>query len=175
MEKAVLGGGCFWCLEAVFPKLKGVIRVVPGYAGGHSLQPDYHQVCSGETGHAEVVQVEYDPQLINYRQLLEVFFFIHDPTTLNRQGNDVGSQYRSIILTLSPEQMQQAGDYINQLKKEKTFSRDLVTEIKPLETFYPAEKYHHQYFLNNFSQPYCQAVVGPKVDKFLKRFEAWLK
>lgn len=174
-EIATLGGGCFWCLEAVFENLRGVERVVSGYAGGHLADPSYQQVCTGTTGHAEVVQVTFDPSVLSYRELLEVFFGTHDPTTLNRQGADVGTQYRSVIFTHSPEQRRVAEQTVAELNASGIWGRPLVTQVVPLESFYPAEAYHQGYFRNNPGQGYCQAVVGPKVAKFRKHFAARLK
>jgi peptide-methionine (S)-S-oxide reductase len=167
-EIATLAGGCFWCLEAVFKELKGVERVVSGYAGGRVANPSYEQVCSGATGHAEVVQVTFDPEAISYRDLLEVFFSIHDPTTLDRQGHDVGTQYRSAIFTHSPEQDRVARATIAELGAMKLWGDPIVTRVEPLKEFYPAEGYHQDYFERNPNQPYCRAVVAPKVAKFRK-------
>ncbi len=169
-EVATLGGGCFWCLEAVFEQVRGVQRVVSGYTGGTTAAPTYHQVCNGTTGHAEVVQVTFDPKEISYREILEIFFGTHDPTTLNRQGADEGTQYRSAIFYGSPEQQQTAESLIAELNAAHIWDRPLVTEVVPLETFYPAEGYHQGYYRNNPNQGYCQAVVAPKVAKFRKRF-----
>jgi peptide-methionine (S)-S-oxide reductase len=169
-ERATLAGGCFWCLEAVFEQLKGVESVVSGYAGGSTPDPNYKQVCSGTTNHAEVVQVSFDPAVISYRDLLEVFFATHDPTTLNRQGADVGTQYRSAIFYDSPEQKRIAEETIAALNAEDLWPRPIVTQIAPLEKFYPAEDYHQGYFRGNPGQPYCAAVVEPKVLKFRKKF-----
>lgn len=168
MKKATLGGGCFWCLEAVYENVKGVKDVVSGYAGGHTENPDYRSVCSGQTGHAEVVQITYDPDQISYKELLEIFWQIHDPTTLNRQGADVGTQYRSIILYHDDEQKREAEASKAQIQKH--FRDPIVTEIVPLEKFWPAEAYHQDYFKNNPYQGYCQAVVAPKVEKFKTHF-----
>lgn len=170
MEQATLGGGCFWCLEAVFHQLKGVQSAISGYAGGETEDPTYKEVCGGRTGHAEVVQVTFDPAVLSYRDLLNVFFSIHDPTTLNRQGADVGTQYRSVIYTHSPEQEATAREVMQELADQKLYPSPLVTELSPLPTFYPAEDYHQRYFENNPFQPYCQAVVAPKVGKFRKQF-----
>ena len=170
VETAVLGGGCFWCLEAVFVRLKGVITVESGYAGGSIENPTYQQVCSGNTGHAEVLKITYNPEVITYMQLLEVFFYVHDPTTLNRQGNDVGTQYRSIILYNSPAQEKTANDLVVELGGQKFFADPIVTEIKPLEIFYRAEDYHQSYYEENPAQPYCQLVILPKVEKFEDKF-----
>ena len=169
-ELATFGGGCFWCLEAVFLRLKGVASVVSGYCGGKTANPSYPDVCEGNTGHAEVVQVKFDPALIAYRDLLEVFFAIHDPTTLNRQGNDVGTQYRSVIFTHSTAQAALAGQAIAALSAAHVDHDPIVTEVLPVPSFYPAEDYHQDYFANNPRQPYCQAVVAPKLAKFLKKF-----
>jgi len=172
---ATLGGGCFWCLEAVYLELKGVERVVSGYAGGHVANPTYEAVCSGATGHAEVVQLTYDPAVISFRQILEVFFTIHDPTTLNRQGADVGTQYRSAIFTHDAEQKQIAEEVIAAIEAEGIWRNPIVTEVAPLERFHPAEAYHQNYFARNPYQPYCQVVVAPKVAKFRKKFIGQLK
>lgn len=174
-EQATLGGGCFWCLEAVYVELNGVERVVSGYAGGTVENPSYEAVCSERTGHAEVTQITYDPQVISFKELLEVFFTIHDPTTPNRQGYDVGSQYRSIILTHNDEQRAVAQEVIARLGAAGLWNAPIVTEVKPLTVFYPAEAYHQDYFANNPQQPYCQAVVAPKVAKARKEFLAKLK
>jgi peptide-methionine (S)-S-oxide reductase len=174
-EQATLAGGCFWCLEAVFEQVRGVEKVVSGYAGGAAENPTYNQVCGGNTGHAEVVQVTFDPSVISYREILEVFFGTHDPTTLDRQGPDVGTQYRSAIYYHSPEQKQVAESLIAELNKEGIWDRLIVTEVAPLTTFYPAEDYHQGYFRANPSQPYCAAVVGPKVAKFRQKFATKLR
>jgi peptide-methionine (S)-S-oxide reductase len=174
-ELATLGGGCFWCLEAVYKDLKGVESVVSGYAGGHAENPTYEQVCGGRTGHAEVVQIAFDPQVINYRDILDVFFTIHDPTTKDRQGADIGPQYRSIILYHSPEQRAAAAAAIAELESKGVWRAPIVTEVVPLETFYPAEEYHHDYFERNPRQRYCQAIIAPKVAKFRKEYLARLK
>jgi peptide-methionine (S)-S-oxide reductase len=174
-ERATFGGGCFWCTEAVFRELRGVERVVSGYSGGLRANPSYEQVCSGATGHAEVVQIEYDPRQISYRDLLEVFFASHDPTTLNRQGNDVGTQYRSVIFYDSAEQKRTAEAVINEFTSAKTFSRPIVTELAPLDAFYPAEAYHQEFFERNPQQPYCQVIVAPKVAKLRKQYAERLK
>ncbi|MBZ0133546.1 MAG: peptide-methionine (S)-S-oxide reductase MsrA [Rhodocyclaceae bacterium] len=172
LELATLGGGCFWCLEAVFDELAGVEDVVSGYTGGHTAKPDYHQVCAGDSGHAEVVQVSFDPARITYREILEVFFAIHDPTTLNRQGNDVGTQYRSAIYFHSPRQQAEAAALLKEFATENTFGAPVVTTLTPAGTFHPAEDYHQQYFRNNERQPYCQFVVAPKLVKFRQLFAA---
>ncbi|HUJ78842.1 MAG TPA: peptide-methionine (S)-S-oxide reductase MsrA [Nitrospiria bacterium] len=165
-ELATLGGGCFWCLEAVFHSLKGVLKVESGYAGGSTPNPTYEQVCSGRTGHAEVVQVTFDPAAISYRELLEVFFAIHDPTTLNRQGPDSGTQYRSVILFHSPEQKEVAEGVIKDIEAARIWDGTIVTQLVPLQIFYRAEASHQNYFRNNPLQPYCLAVIAPKVAKF---------
>ncbi len=172
---ATLGGGCFWCIEAVFDQLDGVTDVVSGYSGGHVAHPSYRQVCDGTTGHAEVVQVTFDPTKISFREILEVFFSVHDPTTLNRQGNDVGPQYRSAIFYHSPEQQRVAMELITELNEAHTWSRPIVTEVTPFERFYPAEDYHQEYFARNGDQPYCQFVVAPKVAKFRKQYSERLR
>lgn len=175
MEVATLGGGCFWCLEAVFKELRGVRSVRSGYSGGVAAHPTYEQVCTGATGHAEVVQVEFDRAQISYRGLLEVFFAIHDPTTLNRQGGDVGPQYRSVIFYHSDDQRTVARDLIAELEAQKVWADPIVTQIEPFQIFYPAEDYHVDYFSRNPDQPYCRLVVGPKVAKFRKQFRDKLK
>jgi peptide-methionine (S)-S-oxide reductase len=169
-EMATLGGGCFWCLEAVFEEMRGVERVESGYAGGALPNPSYEAVCTGATGHAEVVQVTFDPAVVTYREVLEVFFGMHNPTTLNRQGPDVGTQYRSAIYSHSPEQQKVAEQTIADLNAAAIWDRPIVTEVVPLETFYRAEDYHQGYFRNHPGQGYCQAVVAPKVAKFRKKF-----
>jgi peptide-methionine (S)-S-oxide reductase len=165
-EVATLAGGCFWCLEAVYDRLEGVESVESGYMGGHTPKPTYHDVCDGNTGHAEVVQITFNPKVLSFRDLLEVFFVIHDATTLNRQGNDVGTQYRSSIFYHSPEQKAEAGKIIAELMADKAFTSQIVTEVVPAVQFHVAEKYHQEYFENNPNQPYCQFVVAPKVAKF---------
>lgn len=174
-EVATLGGGCFWCLEAVFDQLNGVERVVSGYAGGKVPYPSYEQVCSGTTGHAEVVEITFDPRVITFNDLLNVFFTIHDPTTLNRQGYDVGTQYRSIIFYHTPEQQETAEQAIRELNAAKLWDTPIVTELEGYTTFFTAEEYHQQYFDRNPQQPYCQAVVAPKVAKARTHFMAKLK
>ncbi|GAB4576281.1 MAG: peptide-methionine (S)-S-oxide reductase MsrA [Anaerolineae bacterium] len=174
-EIATLGGGCFWCLEAVYDQLKGVTDVVSGYAGGHVENPTYKAVCTGTTGHAEVVQITFDPAVITYRDLLDVFFTIHDPTTLNRQGADVGPQYRSVIFTHSPEQRTIAEQTIRELEQAQLWPNPIVTEITPLDRFYPAEDYHQEYFARNPYQGYCRVVIAPKVAKFRQKFMERLK
>jgi peptide-methionine (S)-S-oxide reductase len=170
IERATLGGGCFWCLEAVYQDLRGVRQVVSGYAGGHVENPTYEQVCSGATGHAEVVQVGFDRSVVSYRELLEVFFTIHDPTTLNRQGADVGTQYRSVIFFHTPEQERTAREVIDEIEAARVWDSPVVTEVAPLPRFYPAEEYHQNYFRRNPNQPYCRVVVMPKVAKFRQKF-----
>ena len=174
-ELATLGGGCFWCLEAVYKELRGVEGVVSGYAGGWVENPTYRQVCDGTTGHAEVVQITFDPSAVSYLELLEVFFTIHDPTTLNRQGGDVGTQYRSAVFYHTPAQRETAEQAVAAFTAARVWDAPIVTEVVPLETFYPAEDYHQDYFENNASQPYCRAVVAPKVSKFRKQFLERLK
>ncbi|RJP33148.1 MAG: peptide-methionine (S)-S-oxide reductase [Actinobacteria bacterium] len=166
-ETIVLGGGCFWCMEALLNTIVGVLRATPGYAGGVTEEPTYRQVCYGNTGHAEVVEVEYDPEVISLEDLLEVFFATHDPTSLNRQGADVGTQYRSIILYKSPEQKERVEKYIASITG--SYGRPIVTEFKELDRFYPAEEYHHRYYERNPSQPYCRAVISPKLAKLRKK------
>jgi len=174
-ETATLAGGCFWCLEAVYDGLKGVASVESGYMGGKVTNPTYEQVCEGDTGHAEVVQVKFDPAVVSFRELLDVFFVIHDPTTLNRQGNDVGTQYRSAIFYHSPQQKEIAEKAIAALTGAKIWNAPIVTEVTPAAPFYVAEGYHQEYFARNPRQPYCQAVVAPKVAKFRKTFLDKLK
>ncbi|HWP57340.1 MAG TPA: peptide-methionine (S)-S-oxide reductase MsrA [Candidatus Acidoferrales bacterium] len=169
-ETATLAGGCFWCLEAVYDEVKGVESVESGYTGGSVANPTYEEVCTGRTGHAEAVRITFDPEVISYRELLEIFFAIHDPTTLNRQGNDVGTQYRSAIFYHSPEQKKAAEEMIETLAREKVFANPIVTEVVPAETFYAAEDYHQEYFARNPFQPYCVYVVSPKLAKFRKQF-----
>jgi peptide-methionine (S)-S-oxide reductase len=165
MPTLTLAGGCFWCLETIYERLKGVEKVVSGYTGGRRANPTYEQVCSGATGHAEAIQVTYDASVISDREMLEIFFAFHDPTTLNRQGPDVGTQYRSAIFYNSPEQEKLAREVIADLERNATFDRPIVTELKPLDVFYPAEAAHQEYYRRNPTQPYCAAVIGPKVAK----------
>jgi len=172
---AVLGGGCFWCLDAVFRELDGVVAVESGYAGGRNANPSYEAVCGGNTGHAEVVRVTFDPGVLSFRDLLRVFFTIHDPTTRNRQGNDVGTQYRSVVFCETPEQRADVEAVIAELTAEKLWRDPVVTEIADKATFYPAETYHQDYFSRNGNQPYCAFVVAPKVAKFRKAFTSRLK
>src|SRR5437660_2262418 len=174
-EVATLGGGCFWCLEAVFEQLRGVQRVESGYAGGRLPEPSYRAVCTGTTGHAEVVQVTFDPAVISFQEILDVFFATHDPTTLNRQGPDAGTQYRSVIFYHSPEQQRLALERIEELNEAGIWDGPIVTQVVPLRVFYRAEAYHPGYFRSNPGQPYCQGVVSPKVAKFRKQFAAQLK
>lgn len=173
-EQAIFGGGCFWCTEAVFESLRGVTSVMPGYAGGASPNPTYEQVCTGNTGHAEVIKVEFDPEVISYEDLLHVFFAAHDPTTLNRQGNDIGTQYRSIILATSQEQQHQAMEFIKKLNANPN-EKPAVTEVIPLEVFYAAEAYHHHYFVSHPDKAYCQFVINPKLEKVRHRFTQLMK
>lgn len=174
-EKATLAGGCFWCLEAVYDDLEGVVSVESGYAGGSVANPSYEAVCTGRTGHAEVVQVTYDPEVVSYADLLRVFFTIHDPTTLNRQGNDVGTQYRSAIFTHSAEQERTAREVASDITAQGLYPNPIVTEIVPLDQFYIAEPYHQEYFARNPQAGYCQFVVAPKVAKFRKQWHSRLR
>jgi peptide-methionine (S)-S-oxide reductase len=174
METATLAGGCFWCVEAVLVRLRGVKAVKSGYMGGHTPAPTYRDVCNGDTGHAEVVRVEFDPAVIGFRDILEVFFGTHDPTTPDRQGNDVGTQYRSAIFFHTDAQRAEAEDLVAELSREHVFDAPIVTEIMPAETFHPAEDYHHDYFARNPNQPYCQYVVAPKVAKLRAKFTSLL-
>jgi len=169
-QTAYFGGGCFWCIEAVFNRLRGVKQAVSGYMGGHVDKPTYRQVCNGDTGHVEVVKVTFDPSEITFRDLLEVFFSMHDPTTLNRQGNDVGDQYRSVIFYTSDEQEREAEETIAAFTEAKAFPERIVTAVEPATTFFEAEGYHQEYFDNNRTQPYCQFVIAPKLKKFEKQF-----
>lgn len=174
-EIATLAGGCFWCVEVIFDELRGVSDVVSGYMGGKTANPTYREVCSGNTGHAEVIQVAFDPQVISFREILEVFFTIHDPTTLNRQGNDVGTQYRSSIFCHSAEQQRIAAETIADFNRQSVWDRPIVTEVTPAQTFYPAEAYHQEYYVNNPEQGYCQIVIAPKVAKFRSKYLNKLK
>ncbi len=174
-EIAVFGGGCFWCTEAVFKMFRGVIMVTPGYAGGHTKNPDYYSIETGKTGHAQVIQVEYDPTIISFKQLLTIFFTSHDATTLNRQGADIGTQYRSIILYTTDQQGKEANDYIRELNNTSKEGGCIVTEVKSLEHFYEAETYHKDYYERNSSQPYCQLVINPKLTKAKKELKELLK
>ncbi len=175
LETATLGGGCFWCTEAVFDSVIGVEDVVSGYSGGHTENPTYQEVCSETTGHAEVIQIKFNPEEISYKEVLEIFFGTHDPTTLNRQGNDIGSSYRSAIFYHSDEQKETADKVIEEITEQGIFDDDIVTEVTEFTNFYPAEDYHQNYFANNPNQPYCSAVVSPKVGKFRKNFSHRLK
>ena len=170
METATLGGGCFWCLEAVYDEMEGVTSVESGYMGGHVADPDYHAVCTGKTGHVEVVQVTFDPAMTSYREILEVFFAIHDPTSMDRQGNDAGTQYRSVIFTHSEAQAEMAHQLIAELDGAGLSSRPIVTKVLPAATFYEAEEYHQEYFVKNPGQGYCSFVVAPKLKKFREKF-----
>ncbi len=170
IEQATIGGGCFWCTEAVFSEVRGVVSVYPGYAGGTVPQPTYEQVCTGRTGHAEVVQVTFHPSQLSYHDLLTIFMTTHDPTTLNRQGHDAGTQYRSVILYASPAQKATAEQVLRELSEEKLWRGKIVTELVPLTAFYPAEEYHQRYFERNPYAGYCQAVIAPKVSKFRKQY-----
>ena len=174
LQKATVGGGCFWCLEAVYQQVRGVVGVESGYAGGQTLNPDYDAVCTGQTGHAEVVLIEFDADVLTYQKILEIFFAIHDPTTLNRQGNDIGSQYRSVIYAHDQEQRMMAQNIIEQLTQENIFDQPIVTELADLPTYYRAEDYHQNYFNNHPDQGYCAFVVSPKVSKFRKQFSELL-
>ena len=174
-EIATLGGGCFWCTEAVFDDLKGVISVESGYSGGTVADPSYEQVCAGKTGHAEVVQVSFDPGVISYEDLLRIFFTVHDPTTLNRQGNDIGTQYRSVIFYHDENQRKAAEKIVKEISDEKIWNDPIVTELSPFRAFYKAEGYHQEYFANNPSQGYCRIVIAPKVAKFRKHYSDRLK
>ena len=172
---AVFAGGCFWCTEAVFGELRGVRSVVSGYTGGTTNNPTYEQVCSGSTGHAEAIKIDFDPGQVSFRDLMTVFFATHDPTTLNRQGNDAGTQYRSAILYANEEQKQQAEAFIKELEVAKTYKNPIVTSLEPLREFYPAEDYHQNFFANNPYQPYCQYTIPPKLNKLHKQFSQLLK
>ena len=169
-DSTTLGGGCFWCLEAVFEMVPGVTGVKSGYTGGSVVNPSYNQVCGGSTGHAEVVQIDFDVGVVTFRELLEIFFVVHDPTTLNRQGNDVGTQYRSAIFHHTDGQRETALDLIRRLDRDGLWVDPIITEVAPLEVFYPAEEYHDRYFERNGEQPYCQVVIAPKIAKFRERF-----
>ncbi len=175
LETAVFGGGCFWCTEAVFSRLKGVSAVTSGYAGGKIANPTYFQVSEELTGHAEVIKIDFDPSIITYSQLLDIFWHVHDPTTMNQQGADVGTQYRSIILFTSDEQQKTAVEMLKKLEESNEFRAPIVTEIKKLDQFYTAEEYHQKYFENNQNQPYCEVVINPKIQKFLVKYADLLK
>ena len=174
-EVATLAGGCFWCIEAVFQKVDGVESVISGYAGGTTVNPTYQQVCTGETGHAEVVQITFDPSKISYREILEMFFSVHDPTTLNRQGVDTGTQYRSAIFYHNEQQKAVAEELIGELNRAHLWEKPIVTQIAPLDTFYPAGDYHREYFLRHPEQAYCQMIISPKVSKFRNQWAKRLK
>lgn len=175
LEKATLGGGCFWCTEAVYLELKGVVDVKPGYSGGHVKNPGYREVCTGRTGHAEVVEITFDPAVVSFSEILEVFFATHDPTTLNRQGNDVGTQYRSAIFYHNEEQKEVAEKVIAELTREKVYDDPIVTEVTAFDKFYPAEDYHQNYYNRNKGQGYCQFIIAPKLEKFRKVFKDQIK
>lgn len=175
LEKAILGGGCFWCLDAVYSRVKGVEEVVSGYSGGKTENPTYEEVSSGTTGHAEAVELLFDPEVLSYEEILQIFFSVHDPTTLNRQGNDIGLQYRSIILYDTQEQKAVAENFIQNLEREKIFSKPIVTEIKALKNFYPANTYHQKYFEKNPEQAYCQIIISPKIIKLKEKFKTYYK
>lgn len=175
LKTAVFGGGCFWCTEAVFKFLKGVKTVLPGYSGGKIPDPTYEQVCAGGTRHVEVIKIEYDESQITFRALLEVFFATHDSTTMNRQGNDVGEQYQSVIFYTNADQQREARLFIEQLEEESVFGKPIVTQVKPFTKFYEAEDYHKNYFARNTQNPYCQVVINPKLEKLRKNFSSMLK
>lgn len=175
VETAVFGGGCFWCTEAVFKSLKGVVSVMPGYAGGKIHNPNYMEVSMGETGHAEVVKIVFDPGVIAYDDLLEIFWNVHNPTSLNRQGADVGTQYRSVIYYSSPEQREKAEKSMERLEKSGRFEESIVTEIKQLDKFYDAEEYHRNYYQNHKEEPYCELVINPKLEKLKKKFSKFIE
>jgi peptide-methionine (S)-S-oxide reductase len=175
IQKITFGGGCFWCTEAIFQSVKGVKKVTSGYMGGHTTNPTYKEICKGDTGHAEVTEIEYDANMVPLDELLLIFFRTHNPTTLNRQGNDIGTQYRSAIFYYNDEQKQKAEAFIKQLADEQVFDNQIVTEITPASEFYRAENYHQNYFNNNASQPYCAAVIQPKLIKFAKEFTSKIK
>ena len=175
LEKVAFGGGCFWCTEAVFKSIKGISKVLPGYAGGHTENPTYDQVCTGRTGHAEVVYLEYNPAQVNFKDLLTVFFGSHDPTTKDRQGNDVGSQYRSVIFFTTEDQRQEIEKFIEELNSSNSFGEPIVTGIEMLAKFYEAENYHKDYFANHKNAPYCELIINPKLEKVQKNFSNLLK
>jgi peptide-methionine (S)-S-oxide reductase len=175
LENATLGGGCFWCTEAVYLELKGVVDVKPGYSGGETKNPTYEEVCTGKTGHAEVVQITFDPEIVSFAKILEVFFMTHDPTTLNRQGNDVGTQYRSVIFYHNEKQKETAEKVIQLFEEEEVYNKPIVTEVTPFDKFYIAEDYHINYYARNKSQGYCQYIITPKMEKFRKIFKDQLK
>lgn len=175
LESVVFGGGCFWCTEAIFKQLRGIVGVIPGYAGGSIISPTYEQICSGTTGHAEVIKIDFDPTQISFDDLLSVFFSVHDPTTLNHQGHDIGIQYRSVIFFTTIKQESIVRAKIDRLIAEEIYADPIVTEIKPLDNFYEAEDYHHDYFLKNPSQSYCQIVINPKLKKFKDQWKSLIK
>ena len=175
LQYATLGGGCFWCIESAFKQVRGIVEVESGYAGGHIETPSYEAVCSGTTGHAEVVRLSFDPQQISYREVLEILFALHDPTQLNRQGNDIGPQYRSVIFYHDAQQQAEAAAIIAEMEADKTWPDPIVTAIEPVQNYYPAEQYHRDYYENNPQQPYCAMVVGPKLAKFKQTFASRLK
>jgi peptide-methionine (S)-S-oxide reductase len=170
LETAIFGGGCFWCTEAIFQRVKGVVTVTPGYAGGHNPNPTYEQVSAGTTNHAEVIKLEFDPSIISYPELLDIFWHVHDPTTLNKQGADEGTQYRSVIFYTTETQRSQAENSMQQVQLSGEYSKSLVTEIKKCDNFFTAEEYHKNYFNENANQPYCQLVIAPKLEKFLEKY-----
>lgn len=175
LQHATLGGGCFWCIESAFKQVQGILDAESGYAGGHLANPTYEQVCNGTTGHAEVVRLAFDPNQISYREILEILFALHDPTQLNRQGNDIGPQYRSAIFTHDDQQHEVATAIIAEMEQDKTWAEPIVTIVEPLSNYYPAEAYHRDYYANNPQQPYCAMVVGPKLAKFKQTFASRLK
>lgn len=175
LSVATFGNGCFWCTEAIFQQLKGVEKVMPGYTGGSVKNPSYKEVCTGSTGHAEAIQISYDASVISFRELLDVFFYTHDPTTLNRQGGDVGTQYRSAIFYHDESQKKDAEVIIAQLEAEQVYDDKIVTEITAFDIFYEAEDYHQNYYINNKNQGYCRAVINPKLDKFVKKYSSKIK
>jgi peptide-methionine (S)-S-oxide reductase len=175
LETAVFGGGCFWCTEAIFQRLKGVESVESGYAGGHTENPTYEQVSGGNTGHAESIKIQFDPNVVKYEDLLNVFFATHDPTTLNRQGNDVGPQYRSAVFYTSPDQKETVEKFVRKLEDDEVFEDPVVTEVAPLGKFWPAESYHQRYYDNNGNKPYCQFIISPKIAKLRQKFTPLLK
>jgi peptide-methionine (S)-S-oxide reductase len=175
MEKIILAGGCFWCLEAIFRRVRGVLSVHSGYTGGTTTNPTYEEVSRGDTGHTEAVEITFDPSVIAYENVLDIFFGMHDPTTLNRQGNDIGSQYRSAIFYTTEDQRELAEKKISSLTQEKIFDAPIVTEIRPLKVFYPAETYHERYYERNTEQNYCQAVINPKLAKLREKYKKWYR
>ena len=174
-ETAILGGGCFWCTEAIYQNIRGIMSVTSGYSGGQKQNPTYEEVCSGRTGHAEVIKLEFNPQLISYREVLEILFATHDPTTLNRQGADKGEQYRSVIFYASEAQKKCALDYIRELEEKQIYRKPIVTQVVPMKPFYPSEDYHRNYYNNNRGAPYCEFVITPKMEKLLNKFGSKIK